>query len=81
MTLKREQCTGWVVAQVIDEYANETRLAEQRDKETFQSRIQAAGLHGLIDGASGPRARCQALSRAEGPPAVLLDEAGQRCML
>ena len=81
LTLPMHLCTGWVVAQAIDEYSEEARIAELCSKETYTRRIEAAGLKDVGAHGCGPRAVCKAVAKAQPDKAVLLDESGQLYML
>ena len=80
-SIPQEKRSGWVVAQIIDEFASECKLAELLQKETFAIRMRNAGLNSLADVNQTPRKRCVAIGAAGQDVAALLDESGQRSML
>ena len=59
-----EQCTGWVVAQVIDDFAKENATAELMERHTFAERMAEAGMEALLGEKRTPRASCQVLRSA-----------------
>ena len=81
LALPPHRRTGWVLAQVIDEYASECRIADLLQKETFATRMRNAGLQSLVDTSMAPRNRCRAVGAAGQNITALLHESGQRSML
>ena len=82
LRLPRDKCTGWIVAQALEEYHDEAKIAEVCGYMTFQTRMADAGLQELLGGSGPPRKRCRELHQAGNvSTANLLDEAGQRAMV
>ena len=72
LLLPPTRCNGWVLAQVIDEFRSECKLAELLHKETFATRMAKAGLQTLADTSQTPRKRCVAIGAAGQNVAALL---------
>jgi hypothetical protein len=71
----------WVLAQVLDAYADESKLALLLQRRTFEERMVEAGLGDLHKQCHPPRKACKVLSSAAGSVSCLLDESAQRSML
>lgn len=80
-SLTPERRTGWVIAQILDEFEAENRIAALLQKETFEARMARAGLQEFSDASRAPRKRCLSPRAAGQDVAALLDESGQRNML
>ena len=55
LTLPKVKCTGWVVAQAIDEYAAEETIANACSKQTYRQRLDDAGLQSIYGPSFTPR--------------------------
>jgi hypothetical protein len=79
--LPADRRNGWVVAQALVEYADESKIASLCQLQVFATRMTEAGLGSLLDETSTPRIRCSRLKQCEPRRLDLLDEAAQRSML
>ena len=73
-SLPAERKNGWVVARMLDEYAQERQIADACNLTVFHERMREAGLASILDPKSAPRARCAALKTTGMDNASLLDE-------
>ena len=78
--LPKEKRTGWIVAQVLDNYGDEKTYIEACGYDSYAKRIAEAGLQ-CLDGQAPPRKRCNLIRQANCSVIQLLDETGQRSMI
>ena len=81
LTLPPEECTGWVVAQIVDMHSKEDINARITQRRTFDQRMSDAGMVHILGTTRTPRSSCSAVAGATRCSINLLDEAGQRSML
>ena len=80
-SLPRDRRNGWVVSAMIEEFRNETVIANACGKPTFAERMREAGLGDLLLLQGPPRKRVKLLAQGGRDGLELLDEAGQRAIM
>ena len=79
--LPQEHRNGWVVSLILEQYADEEKVASQIAKQTFALRMQETGLDSVLDPSVPPRKRCKALQAAPEAKKQLAEEHAQRLMI
>ena len=80
LQLEPSKCTGWVLAQVLEEYRKEEEISKVCGFKTMDERLASAGLQDLATNMA-PRKRCKEIACADERKHNLLDECGQRSMI
>ena len=76
-----EHRNAWVLSLILEQYLHEEQVSVALKKDTFNQRMDVAGLGVILDGSVPPRKRCKAIQASTSSKAQLLDENAQRMMI